>query len=170
MKNTLFLLLFISASAFCQVNFPDGWIGKWKGNLEIMTPNGTVKQTVPMEINIAKLAETKKWQWQIIYNDKDIRNYEIVEKDAAKGHYVLDEKNNIFIDVNVFGNKLFSNFEVQGTRLFDTHEFINDTIIFELSSSNTNGVQTSGDGTSAIPTVKSFPQTAYQKAILYRQK
>ena len=170
MKTVTLLFFLVSTTAFCQVAFPDGWAGQWKGNLEIMAPDGTIKQTVPMAITISKLAVPKKWQWQIIYNNTDIRNYEIVEKDATKGHYVLDEKNNILIDVKVFGNKLFSNFEVEGMRIFDTHQLINNTIVFELNSSNTTEITASGDGTSAIPTVKSFPQTAYQKAILQKQQ
>ena len=163
------IALFVFTNALSQTNFPDGWIGRWKGNLEIMAPDGTIKQTHAMQINISKLPEPKKWQWQIVYDDKDIRNYEIIEKDAAKGHYILDEKNNIVIDVTVFGNIIFSNFEVQGTRIFDTHRLIDNTIVFELNTSKVAEENSSGNGTKEIPTVKSLPQTGYQKAVLVKQ-
>jgi len=168
-KLSVLFVLLTSFYSFSQQKFPESWIGSWKGNLEIYAPDGKVKQTVPMEIQINTLNEEKKWQWKIIYNTTDIRNYELVEVDATKGKFYIDEKNNILIDVAVFGNKTFSNFEVQGFTIFDTHTLIDDTIVFELNTSQSKDTRTSGDGTEEIPTVKSFPQIGYQKAILKKQ-
>jgi len=168
-KLLLVLLLMAGSSSFSQQKFPDSWLGSWKGNLEIYAPDGTVKQNVPMELHISKLDEEKKWQWKIVYNTSDTRNYELVETDAAKGSYHIDEKNNILIDVAVFGNKIFSSFEVQGFTIFDTHTLIGNTIVFELSTSQAKDTRTSGDGTAEIPSVRSFPQIGYQKAVLQKQ-
>jgi len=163
------LFLIASSCPFSQQKFPDSWLGNWKGDLEIYAPDGTVKQNVPMELHISKLKEEKKWQWKIVYNNSDVRNYELVETDASKGNYHIDEKNNILIDVAVFGNKTFSSFEVQGFTIFDTHTLIGDTIVFELNTSQSKDTRTSGDGTGEIPAVKSFPQIGYQKAVLQKQ-
>lgn len=169
-RELILLFIFIlSFNAFSQQKFPESWLGNWKGDLEIYTPDGSVKQSIPMEIHISKLSSEKKWQWKIVYNTTDIRNYELVEVDAAKGRYYIDEKNNILIDVTVFGNKTFSCFEVQNFTIFDTHTLINDTIIFELNTSQSKDTRISGDGTEEIPTVRSFPQIGYQKAILKKQ-
>lgn len=163
----IFLFTLVTGfNSFSQQKFPESWLGSWKGNLEIYAPDGSVKQNFPMEIHISKLEEEKKWQWKIVYNTTDIRNYELVEIDASKGKYYIDEKNNILIDVTVFGNKTFSSFEVQGFTIFDTHTLIGNSIIFELNTSQSKDTRTSGDGTEEIPTVKSFPQIGYQKAIL----
>lgn len=169
-REVIFLFVFVlSFSAFSQQRFPESWLGNWKGNLEIYLPDGSIKQSIPMEIHISKLNSEKRWQWKIIYNTTDIRDYELVEVDVTKGKYYIDEKNNILIDVTVFGNKTFSCFEVQDFTIFDTHTLIDDSIIFELNTSLSKDTRISGDGTEQIPTVKSFPQIGYQKAILIRQ-
>ena len=168
-KHLSFLLIgiisFLSVDAQPKLK---SWTGKYLGELAIYKPDGSIAQTVSMELEIFPTADTNIWVWKTTYNNKDVRDYVIKIKDDAKGKYVLDEKNGILIDIRAFGNKLLSCFEVDGYLIYDSHTLTNDEIIFELSSSNNNQKLATG-GQENIPIVKSMPQVTYQRAVLKRQ-
>ena len=152
-----------------QADFPKTWQGTWKGTLEIYSPNGKVIHSVPMELHIAPLI-SGRWTWKTTYDNKDIRDYELVTINAEKGQYQIDEKNDILLDLRLFGNKSFTCFEVDGYQIYDSYTFEKDTIIFELTSSAPGQETKSGTGTEGSPVVTSTPQIAYQKAILKKIK
>lgn len=166
MKNILlFFALAVTALTNAQnINFPGDYAGTWKGTLEIYGTSGI--RTVPMELQIAATENTSRWIWKTTYDNKDVRDYELVVVDAAKGKYQIDENNGILLDLQLFGNKSFSCFEVQGYQLYNSYTFSKDTIIFEITTSTINQAIKSGNGTEESPTVTSYPQTGYQKAIL----
>lgn len=169
--NKQLSLLLIAIICFIGLNAQTNlklWEGKYFGNLVIYKPDGGIAQTVSMELEILPTIDTNIWVWKTTYNNKDIRDYVLNIKDAAKGKYVLDEKNGILIDMRCFGNKLISCFDVEGYLIYDSHTLIENEIIFELTSSSEQQATKSG-GKGDIPQVKSFPQVTYQRAVLKRQ-
>lgn len=169
-RSVLILLIFFTLSLSAQETvFPKSWQGTWKGTLEIYSPNGKIAHTVPMELHIAPLA-SGRWAWKTTYDNKDIRDYELVTLNAEKGQYQIDEKNDILLDLRLFGNKSFTCFEVDGYQIYDSYTFEKEAIIFELTSSVPGQQTKSGKGTEDNPTVTSTPQIAYQKAVLKKVK
>ena len=91
--------------SFCQnekPTFPNSWEGKWAGTLEVFRDTGKV-QELPMELHLLPIdtATTRSWTWTIIYGeDKEAgkRPYQLIEVDAQKGLYVIDEKNTIKVE------------------------------------------------------------------------
>jgi hypothetical protein len=144
------------------------WKGNYVGELFIYKPDGSVAQQVSMELEVKPTADSTIWIWKTTYNHKDTRDYVVLIKDAAKGKYVLDEKNGILIDIRAFGNKLISCYDVEGYLIYDSHTLNGNEIIFELTSSSSDQNHTSG-GKDDIPVVKSMPQVTYQRAVLKRQ-
>lgn len=160
----LFVLFYFYA---CQRNtpqtFPKNWEGKYKGNLEISTPKGIV-QTVPMELHILPI-DSVRWTWKIIYSGQ-ARNYELFLKDALKGHYVLDEKNDILLNSFLIGNTLYDEFQVQGVRLMSHTRKEKNKIYYEIIVKDTTIFQRTGGTNDSIPPVFDYRIKAVQKAIL----
>lgn len=165
--KTLQLLLLLLATTLTSaqtINFPESHAGVWKGILEINGASGM--RSVPMELHIAPTHTAGRWVWKTIYDNKDVRDYELVEIDKSKGKYQIDEKNGIMLDFRLFGNKSFTCFEVEGYLLYDMYTFNESSIVFELTSSMPQQVSKSGKGGKESPVVTSYPQVAYQRAIL----
>ena len=80
--------------------FPDDWLGNWLGDLRIYNSQG-LKQTIPMSLELSKTDTIGKFNWAIIYGQDSTaqkRDYQLIEIDSSKGHYLIDEKNGIFLD------------------------------------------------------------------------
>lgn len=163
LKLLFFSLIFTTANAQ-KINFPHDYVGIWKGTLEIHGVSGM--RNVPIELHIVPTNDPARWAWKTIYDNKDVRDYVLVVLDAEKGKYQIDEDNGIIFDMRLFGNKSFICFEVKGYYLYESYIFNEDSIFFELTSSSPQQVTKSGKGTEDSPTVTSYPQVAYQKALL----
>ena len=155
-------------------DFPTTWLGEWTGELVIFGPEGE-RQRVPMSLLIENIDTSANWTWQLSYGsgDKlDQRPYELVLVDLAKGHYVIDEKNSIVLDVYHIAGKIFSRFEVMGNLLLITYEKKGEELLFEvISGRETDKKQTGGqelDG-QEIPIVHSYPISIRQTASLKRK-
>lgn len=148
----------------------EAWSGHWKGKLEIFDAK-TVKQTIPMELEIHKRDSTH-WQWKMVYGEgdkKDVRDYELILKDAEKGHWIIDEKNTISMDMQLHYRHFTSVFSVEGAILCITYTLRDDkTLIFEVVSASEKQKYTTGKGDKEIPFVISYPCNAYQKAVLHK--
>lgn len=174
MKNTVvysvwvLLILLFAQKSYGQLH--EAWIGHWKGKLEIFDAK-TVKQTIYTELEIYKRDSTH-WQWKITYGEgdkKDIREYELVLKDAERGHYVIDEKNSISMDMNLHYRHFTSVFSVQGSILCITYTLKDEkTLILEVVSASEKEKYTTGKGDKEIPFVVSYPCNGYQKAVLHK--
>ncbi len=159
--------------------FPDSWVGIWKGKLEIITAKGTM-QTVDKELHIRKIENEKaedtlrKWTWKIVYriskDSTDERDYVLIEKDRAKGHYIMDEHNDILLDHYYIGGVLWSNFEVQGTGLTTISRIQRKKLIDEIIYGPTEPVQTTGGTSEEIPPVKSFAVKGVQRTVMRKTK
>ncbi|MBX7241575.1 MAG: hypothetical protein K1X92_07490 [Bacteroidia bacterium] len=159
--------------------FPESWAGVWKGKLEIITAKGVV-QTVDKELHIRKIENEKaedtlrRWTWKIVYrinkDSTDERDYVLIEKDRAKGHYIMDEHNDILLDHYYLGGVLWSNFEVQGTRLTTISRMQGKKLMDEIIYGPTEPVQTTGGTSEEIPPVKSFPVKGVQRTVMKKAK
>jgi hypothetical protein len=184
MKKIFFpmLILFFACTAKKPLvvhettNFPASWSGNWLGTLNIYSVKG-LSQTVPMEIEIAKIDTSEnRYVCALIYGEDKIkgrRNYELVIKDPSKGLYVNDEKNTIAMESYLIDNKLYCYFLVMGNFLTSTMEKKDaDTMLFEITSGSDTPVSKTGNQIfkgDTIPEVKTFPIRVVQKAVLKKK-
>lgn len=170
---TGFLLLINVLNA--QINtFPKAWIGRWSGTLEIYNAKG-LAQSVPMKLYILPTDSTSRYTFTLYYGEDTIagkRDYELVVLDEAKGLYACDEKNTIVMESYMLGGKLYNQFEVMGNQLLATTEMVGANLIYEVISTGTTPVSTTGNQKfkgEDIPPVKAFPVNVRQVAVLQRQ-
>lgn len=149
--------------------FPEEWIGKWEGQLNIYNAKGKTMD-LHMGLNILPI-EGDKYTFTIIYGEGEKaqeRKYEIFPKDTALGHYMVDEKNSIILDDFLLGNTLYSRFEVTNNLLLASYERGEGTITFEVISGSVEPMNETG-GLDSIPKVNSYKIGVAQKAVLKRQ-
>lgn len=165
----IFLLLFFScASAFSQIS--DEWLGLWKGELLIFHAAGSDKlMSVHMELHITKTDSVNILNWRSIYKDstKDDRKFLLRSDDVSKGKYMIDEKDGILIEANLFDNTLICRFEVAGTLLDFTYKLEGEKIIFEVITSQLLPTLTTKSTVDQVA-VNSYTVTNIQRANLYR--
>ena len=156
-----------------QSYFPDEWAGKWKGDVNIYNGKGLV-QSVPMELHISKADSALQWNWTLLYlpkdKPKDERPYLIKVIDAAKGHYIMDEKNSILLDGYYYGGVFYSSFEVQGSQLLVTYRMQGKNLMMEIAFGKGETINTTGGTSEDVPPVKSFAINGMQRAILKKIK
>ncbi|WP_438965725.1 hypothetical protein [Flavobacterium sp.] len=173
MKTIAIVFLLIVSLGFAQTeesNFPNDFFGKYKGKLKITTANGS--QEIDMEFHLLPSDTLGKYHYTIIYKSDKInqeRKYTLVEKDKAKGLYVVDENNGILLNTMFANNALYSIFEVQGGLLTTIEHFNKDYMDFEIMYSLKEKVEKSGDSGEEIPEVLSYPVSSVQTARLYKQ-
>jgi hypothetical protein len=166
---TLLLSVLIQKS---HAQLQEAWLGLWKGKLEIFDTR-SVKQTITiqMELEINRIDSTK-WQWKMVYGEgekKDVRDYELILKNAEKGHYIIDEKNTISMDMQLHYRHFTSFFSVDSALLCITYTLKDDkTLVFEVISASEKEKYTTGKGDKEIPFVVSYPCKGYQKAVLHK--
>ncbi len=131
----------------------------------------SVRMKLAMKLDITQKTASI-YQWKITYDFKgkeDIRDYELVLVDKAKGIYKIDEKNTIVIDSYYKTDIFISFFEVMDSFIISTYTKTNDGIIFEIIAAN--GKKSTVTGNSKfkdedIPEVKSYLVNGRKKAIL----
>lgn len=174
MKNLLLLLLLCPFFLAAQnAVFPDEYIGRWAGQLQIFNGKG-LAQELPMLLHILPMDSTNQYTFTLIYGEDTTagkRPYELIVLDREKGLYLVDEKNTIQMEAYYIGGKLWQNFEVQGSVLNTMLWKEGDQLVWELSFGSSTPVRTSGgqlhEG-EEIPEVKAFPITGVQRARLSR--
>lgn len=139
------VLLFVgfASMARAQVNFPDAYLGTWKGVLR-MEPAGA---EVPMTLRLGPaISKDSVYEYVLTYHGKteDVRRYELHVTDKRRGFFSVDEKNSIVLNERLIGNKLISIFTVEGSALLITLELKENEIVFEVVSWPANDPKTSG--------------------------
>jgi len=125
-----------------------------------------------MEFHLNKTDSIGKYNYVLVYGENEKRQerkYYLIEKDAEKGNYVVDEDNGIFIDAKVLENKLYCLFEVEQSLLTTFITFEKNHLLFEIVYSNTSKKEESGGQNDSIPKVTSYPLHVIQKAKLLKQ-
>lgn len=155
-----------------DTNSIDPWIGEWVGSLEIYNTKG-LAQTLNMRVKHFKTDTAEVFGWYLIYGDdleKGTRAYYLKTINEEEGHYQVDEKNSIFLDTYMIGNKMISTFDVDGSLISSIYTLMDDgDMMFEILYANTKNANESGDTTyegEDIPLVLSYKAGGYQKAIL----
>lgn len=150
--------------------FPEDWLGTWAGMLIISKPGEDTMQ-VPMQLYCAENDTlTNGWDWHIIYGadtKAGRRAYTLHTRDAAKGHYAIDEHNGIILDAHLLGGTLYSRFAVSGNILTTMTRKVGESMIFEVISGKQTPVNITGN-IKDIPEVQSFNISVQQRAILSR--
>jgi hypothetical protein len=144
-----------------------------------------------MSLAIAPTQDPARYTWTITYAEgeqKQVRPYELVVIDAAKGQYEIDEKNGIRLPTTLLAGALRSSFTVQGTQIISTDRLerapaspttptsdpttgagTSDTLISEMLSFDTTTPATTG-GENGIPQVQTLRPSTLQRAVLSRVK
>lgn len=164
------LLLIIRTVSIAQSGFPENWTGNWKGELQWYKTGGTEPQKVTMELRIQKGDSAGNYTWHLIYGSapEDSRPYILKAKDAAKGHWVIDELNGIVLDQFWVGNKFCGAFTVQNSTIVNNYWMENGKMVIEFYSLAAKPINTTGNGTEESPSVDSYRVGSYQKAVLNR--
>ncbi len=173
MKNLALMLLFCPLFAFSQQqDFPGKWLGRWKGELSWFAGNSSEARKVNMELHIRPTDSTHRYSWQIMYGSaaEDNRPYLLIAKDAAKGHWVIDENNGIVLDQYWVANKFSGAFTVQNSTIVNSYWLEGDELHVEFYSISAKPVAVTGKGTEDSPSVSSFQVKSYQKAVLLRSE
>lgn len=137
--------------------FPQGWVGRWVGEMSVTGVPGTDKVGVELDI---QPREQGKYSWSLRYQGQPERPYELVPVDPSRGHYLVDEKNGILIDSYYQDGVLTSQFEVGRNRITARYELEGDELKLEMQSFGKEPVRESAHG------VKAFPLGSLQRATL----
>ena len=168
MRFVFCLLLIVFTSHAHSQLFPQSFVGHWKGNLQWYQAGKEQPQNVSMQLIIKPADTAGQYTWQLIYGQKgeDNRPYLLKPVDTAKGHWVVDEKNGIFLDNYWVGNRLHGAFTVGNTTIINSYWLEGDKLLIEFFNVSAKPVRTSGEGTEDSPKVDSYAVRGFQKAIL----
>ncbi len=182
MRITCYLLIVLLSIASCNPNkkttgdvalpqekssqFPDDFIGIYKGQLKITTSNGI--EQIPMELHLEDAADSTRFGYKIFYGkERSVRAYNLV-RTHNKNLFLIDENNGIILESAFANNTLFSTYEVMGNLLHNTEKFYEDRIEFNIVMSRVLDTSLTGNAESAI--VKNYPISVMQTATLYKEK
>lgn len=166
MKKYLILvfLMVTNLSVSAQESFPDQCIGEWQGVMKIYG-QGMLKDSLSVNMSITTMNDTLGWKWKTVYHSPQgeiVKDYTLLPRESSVNEYILDEKNGILLNAYVHGNKMYSNFEVQGSYLNSVYEIKSDTLIFEIVFGKDKGL-TGND-------ITNFSIDGLQRSVLQRIK
>lgn len=110
------------------------------------------------------------WTWIIEYSGKNLsqtRSYEMQQQNARQGHYVVDEKNGIFLDTFWVGERtLLEQFAVGDSNLTVKHRLLdNNQMEVEFMIFGRTTIRDSAAGTNEV---QSYGLQTYQQCLLKR--
>ncbi len=148
-----------------EKEFPNDYLGIYKGNLNITTMKG--KEAIPMEFHLIETSDSLNYQYKIFYGvERSERAYNL--KKTHNPHlYLVDENNGIILETAYADHTLFSTYEVMGNLLNCTEVFHDDYMEFMITMSRVQDTSITGNAESAI--VKNYPLSIMQKAVLYKE-
>lgn len=128
-----------------ESKLPADWDGVWKGMTVIDKATGTPEQ-VAMELHVSAIPGSNSKSWKILYGtgpQQTTRNYEIAPVANQPNHFIIDEKNGLFIDNQLIGNVLYSSFLVNGNLVSTRFELKKDQILVEITMFDSNDARKS---------------------------
>jgi hypothetical protein len=171
LRKTLLISFFLLFTGFLSAQaFPDRFIGHWKGKLDIYQ-GPKLAQTISVALEVFP-ADSGRYDWVITYGDsgKDIRRYMLIPVDTAKGHWAIDEKDGIVLDIFVTGKKFTSTFAVMGSAVQVCYWKEGEELLMEIWSFNEKPDHKSGLGTEEVPEVNVYKFSGYHFARMQKQK
>lgn len=156
--------------------FPEDWLGKYQGNLELFNAKKGKTMELPMTIIISTTDTLNRWRWysKAMFNGKEIiKDYALVRHDSMpKNHFIMDENNGILLDRVLLDDAFYDYFEVGNVGLYGITRKVGDNIHFEIASfplsSKTYSTYQGADFD--VDTVTSFKVVNTQKVLLRRVK
>ena len=146
--------LILSPSSSAQ--FPQHWVGGWKGTMYIYK-SGKVVDSVGVTHTIKPAADAGSYVWKTEYHSTKMpvmKDYMLRIKDAAKGIYVIDEGEGLELNSYLMGDRLLNVFEVGGVLLTAKYELQGDTLVFEVTSSKKDSATGGGATNYAVTTLQ----------------
>ncbi len=171
MRTIVLVSLFLFIVVSCQSqesNFPGSWLGNWKGELQWYQSHGKEPRKIQMQLTISRLDSLYTWQLSYGTDGNDHRPYILVAKDTAKGHWQIDEKNGIVLDMYYIANRLTGMFKVGNSSILNTYYMENGSLVAEFYSVTAKPIANTGKGTEDSPAVETFGIQSYQRAVLTR--
>ena len=171
MRFTLFLLMLMPL--FCNAqSFPADFTGHWEGELQWFRAGSKGPQKVKMQLVIQPTDSLGVYSWQLVYGSggTDNRSYSIRLADTARGHWVVDEKNGIFLDHYWLGGRLSTAFTVQQTTIVNTYYRAGKKLAVEFYSLSAQPARQSGGTSADVPPVASYALKGFQKALLKKKR
>lgn len=170
LKVALILLCMHLNAQEKALEFPQDYFGIYKGDLTITNSAG--EQKLQMEFHLQPTDSIGKYKYTLVYiveGSRQERDYTLIEKNAEKGEYVVDENNGILLDAKFINGTLYSMFEVQGNILTTTERFNESSMDFTITFSGKAQANTSKtEGDDPIDVV-SYPITVVQSAHLIKE-
>jgi hypothetical protein len=148
---------------------PREYLGNYKGELKIYTPE--IVSKLDMELEISSTDTLGKYNYVLRYlsdQNPDIRNYTLIAKDSLKNQFILDENNGIKIPTTYVNNTLQSFFQVESSLLATKISFQKDLAVFEISVANTKQADSTATYSGEFM-VLGYPVSVYQKALLKKE-
>ncbi len=164
-KIILVFTVLIGFQMHCQETkkqFPQDFVGVYKGQLNYETPNGIA--SIPMEFHLKKTDSVNTYDYWLVYDGKP-REYSLIVLNEKRGTCKIDENNGIILPARFYKNTLYSWFEVSGNKLTSRLQFEGETLFFEILFSALKNKTTTG-GVKEVPKVFGYPISSVQKAVL----
>lgn len=159
-----------------SARFPDAWIGQWQGTLTTISPPDSVRNRIPISLEIAREATGSAYTWKTIFNADTVRGlrpYRLLVEDAAKGLFATDEGNGVLLDETFLGGVLTSVFRVQTRVLESRYSLRGDTLTHELSwweAAPTRTVKGQGANSEGGAEITSYRVLGMQRSVMVRRK
>ncbi|MEO0336915.1 MAG: hypothetical protein AAF202_10995 [Pseudomonadota bacterium] len=121
------------------------WEGLWKGSCQLNPAYlGTTEFDTSLEIEPLPGGHGHRWvaiSEQSGSLPRQVRNYELLPIDVSNGHYVIDEKNGLMLDMFLTGQLMQSPFVINGNLvnatyvLLDSNKMLMQLPTFDFTSS-----------------------------------
>ena len=161
-------------SAQASTPFPSHWIGRWAGTLTTLSPPDSVRNRIPISLEIAREASGPGYVWRTIFNADTVRGlrpYRLIVEDAATGHYATDESNGVLLDDTYIGGVLTSVFRVETRVLESRYSLRGDSLVHELTwwdAAPTRTVKGAGANAEGGAEITSYRVRGMQRAVMVR--
>jgi len=168
------LALGVRIEAQATPPFPDGWLGRWSGTLVTYAPPDSVRNRIPITLEIAREASGRTFTWRTVFNAdtvRGVRNYRLLVRDPARGHYATDEGNGLVLEETYLAGSLMSVFEVGGRVLESRYTLRADTLTHDITWWSASPVSTArGEGANSEggAAVRSYRVEGRQRATMTR--
>jgi hypothetical protein len=133
-----FLVIILSLPIYSQ-NFLDQHLGTYRGQLHLCYPNRPI-DSVQFELTLQPTGKNGRWTNTVRYLGPDgsvgqVKDYDLIKDSVFNDdmHFILDEKDGIFITETRIGNTFYANYTVDGMFYIVSTTYVGNYIDYELS-------------------------------------
>lgn len=154
--------------------FPAAWAGRWAGTLTTWAPPDSVINRIPISLLIAREDTGSAWTWRTVFNAdtvRGMRDYRLLIRDAAKGHYATDERNGLVLESTLVHGTLVNVFQVGGRVLESRYALAGDSLVHDImwwSATPVNRQRGAGANSESGADVTSHRVEGRQRAVMRR--